>query len=128
MRRVGYRKRLDGEATLGVARLALCALVVILAAAACSSGTGTAGHTASTAAGTAKLSVTSTLDGHATLPQRISWVATPSVPPSDVAEVDFLIDGPDAGSRRLPQPAGNLGRGVELGRASIVTAADDWPS
>ncbi len=39
------------------------------------------------------LMVSSTLDGHTSLPQRIHWEATPSVPDSDVSEVDFLIDG-----------------------------------
>jgi hypothetical protein len=41
---------------------------------------------------TTALTVTSTLDGQTTLPQRVSWVATPSVPDSEVSEVDFLID------------------------------------
>jgi len=37
--------------------------------------------------------VASTLDGQTTLPHRITWQATPSVPESQVSEVDFLIDG-----------------------------------
>jgi len=69
------------------------ALLAVLSVAACSPGTTTSGQAASPAASSAKLSVTSTLDGHTTLPHRISWVATPSVPPADVTEVDFLIDG-----------------------------------
>jgi hypothetical protein len=48
---------------------------------------------ASSPAGAPRLSVTSTLDGHATLPQRIHWQAFPAVPAADVSEVDFLIDG-----------------------------------
>jgi hypothetical protein len=37
--------------------------------------------------------VTSTLDGHTTLPHRIHWQAFPSGPSFDVSEVDYLIDG-----------------------------------
>jgi hypothetical protein len=37
--------------------------------------------------------VSSTLDGAAKLPQRVHWVARPSIPSTQVAEVDFLIDG-----------------------------------
>ncbi len=48
--------------------------------------------TSGPAAGT--LSVTSTLDGRTTLPQRIRWTAHPSS--SAVEEVDFLIDGQPA--------------------------------
>jgi len=47
----------------------------------------------STATPTATLTVASTLDGQTTLPHRIAWQATPSVLESEVAEVDFLIDG-----------------------------------
>jgi hypothetical protein len=39
------------------------------------------------------LTVTSTLDGRTVLPTRSRWLARPSVPSSQVAEVDFLIDG-----------------------------------
>jgi hypothetical protein len=42
---------------------------------------------------TAALTVASTLDGQRTLPHRITWQAKPSVPESQVSEVDFLIDG-----------------------------------
>ncbi len=38
------------------------------------------------------ISVTSTLDGHTSLPHRIQWVATPD-PIARIFEVDFLIDG-----------------------------------
>src|SRR4029078_1393225 len=41
---------------------------------------------------TAALTVTSALDGQTTLPHRVSWLATPSVPESEISEVDFLID------------------------------------
>jgi hypothetical protein len=51
------------------------------------------GQAASPAAGPAKLSVTSSLDGRTTLPIRIHWQAFPSAPAADVSEVDFLIDG-----------------------------------
>ena|SRR5579859_6405436 len=39
------------------------------------------------------LAVASSLDGKRVLPVRIHWTALPSVHPSSVAEVDFLIDG-----------------------------------
>jgi hypothetical protein len=39
------------------------------------------------------LSVKSSLPGHVTLAHRIRWTATPSVPPDQISEVDFLIDG-----------------------------------
>ena len=41
---------------------------------------------------TSALIVTSTLDGLTTLPHRIQWAASPSIPESQVVEVDFLID------------------------------------
>ena len=41
----------------------------------------------------APATVSSTLDGLASLPHRIPWVVTPGIPIADVAEVDFLIDG-----------------------------------
>jgi hypothetical protein len=80
---------------------ALVVLVLLLLVASCSSSaespaTGKAGSptTASASAKSASpaLAVASTLDGHATLPHRISWVAKPSVAESEVSEVDFLID------------------------------------
>ena len=37
--------------------------------------------------------VSSTLDGKTVLPHRIHWLASPKLPRSQVAEVDFLIDG-----------------------------------
>jgi hypothetical protein len=74
------------------ARTWQAALVMAVATAACS----TAGETASkgpATASTAKLTVTSTLDGHTDLPHRIHWQAFPSAPAADIAEVDFVIDG-----------------------------------
>jgi hypothetical protein len=91
MRLVRHRKRLADGTRLGTAWPALCALVAILAAA-CSSGAGSAANTAAPAASSAKLKVTSTLDGLAALPHRIHWQAFPR-PSADVTEVDFLIDG-----------------------------------
>jgi hypothetical protein len=38
-------------------------------------------------------SVASSLDGKAVLPVRIRWIAQPGIPVSQVADVDFLIDG-----------------------------------
>ena len=78
------------------ARPARVAVLLILALAACSStgGTASTGPAApSKAASSAKLKVTSTLDGHTTLPPRIHWQAFPGVPAANVSEVDFLIDG-----------------------------------
>ena len=83
----------------GPGRTALL-LVLAIALAACSSpggaaanGPATTTQAASPAASPAKLSVASTLDGHATLPLRIHWQAFPSAPAGDVSEIDFLIDG-----------------------------------
>ena len=39
------------------------------------------------------VSISSSLDGKRVLPLRIHWTARPSLPPSSVARVDFLIDG-----------------------------------
>jgi len=60
-------------------------------AAGCSSASA-GGHAASPAESSARLTVTSTLDGHTALPHRIHWQAFPSAPASDIAKVDFLID------------------------------------
>jgi hypothetical protein len=91
MRLVRYQKRLADGARLDMARPALCALVAILAAA-CSSGTGSAANKAAPAWSSAKLKVTSTLDGLTALPHRLHWQAFPR-PSADITEVDFLIDG-----------------------------------
>jgi hypothetical protein len=37
--------------------------------------------------------VTSTLGGKTVPPERIRWLAHPSLPPSEAKEVDFVIDG-----------------------------------
>ena len=91
----GYAPRTLRQAGAGRATLLL-----VLVVAACSSSPGAAGNepattgqTASIAASPGKLSVTSTLDRHTTLPVRIHWQAFPSAPASGVSEVDFLIDG-----------------------------------
>jgi hypothetical protein len=42
---------------------------------------------------TVALTVTTTLDGLTTLPQRISWIAEPTIPENQVSKVEFLIDG-----------------------------------
>jgi len=73
--------------------VSLAGLAFVLTAAACSQGPATAAHTARPAASTAKLRVTSTLDGLTGLPHRIHWQAFPSGPSSDVSQVDYLIDG-----------------------------------
>jgi hypothetical protein len=73
---------------------------MLLALAACSAvggvvanGPAVASKPASSPASLVRLTVTSTLDGHTTLPLRIHWQAFPSMPAADVSEVDFLIDG-----------------------------------
>ena len=68
------------------------ALLAVLALAACSTA-GAAAPNGPATASTAKLTVTSTLDGHTALPHRIHWQAFPSGPSFDVSEVDYLIDG-----------------------------------
>jgi hypothetical protein len=45
------------------------------------------------AVGGTRLAVTSSLDGKRVLPRFTHWLALPNVPSSQVAEVDFLIDG-----------------------------------
>ena len=74
------------------ARLWLAALLVVMALAACSTA-GAAAPNGPATASTAKLTVTSTLDGHTALPHRIHWQAFPSGPSLAVSEVDYLIDG-----------------------------------
>jgi hypothetical protein len=41
----------------------------------------------------AEASVRSTLEGKRVLPQRIKWLAEPTLPESEIERVDFLIDG-----------------------------------
>jgi hypothetical protein len=45
------------------------------------------------ASGSTSFTVSSTLAGKRVLPHRIHWLARPSLPPSQIREVDFLIDG-----------------------------------
>jgi hypothetical protein len=75
-----------GPATVlsGVASLAL-----LTACGATSSRT----NTTSSVSSSDRLSVRSSLPGHVTLPHRIRWTATPSVPPDQISAIDFLIDG-----------------------------------
>jgi hypothetical protein len=72
-----------------LARLGLAAAAAALAAG-CSSGHAA---TASPSKSPARLTVTSTLDGHGVLPQRIHWQAFLSTPAVHISKVDFLIDG-----------------------------------
>jgi len=65
------------------ARLLLAALVVAAAVA----------PVAFSRTGDATLSVSSSLDGKSVLPTRSHWLAYTNLPQSQVAEVDFLIDG-----------------------------------
>ena len=71
-----------------LAWLGLAAAVAL--AAGCSSGHAA---TASPSKSPARLTVTSTLDGHGVLPQRIHWQAFPSASAAHISKVDFLIDG-----------------------------------
>ncbi len=53
-----------------------------------------AGVIAASAAATPKpVKITSTLDGKTVLPHRIRWIATPTIPQSQVRKVQFFIDG-----------------------------------
>jgi hypothetical protein len=67
----------------------LASLALLPACGATSSRT----NTTSSVSSSDRLSVKSSLPGHVTLPHRIRWTATPSVPPDQISEVDFLIDG-----------------------------------
>ena len=86
------RPRCGTARMLRQARLWLAALLAVLALAACSTA-GAAAPNGPATASTAKLTVTSTLDGHTALPHRIHWQAFPSGPSFAVSEVDYLIDG-----------------------------------
>jgi hypothetical protein len=86
------RPRAAAAWMLRQARLWPAALLVLLGLAACSAAGG-AGSNGQATASAAKLTVTSTLDGHTALPHRIHWQAFPSGPSFDVSEVDYLIDG-----------------------------------
>lgn len=46
-----------------------------------------------TAASGQAFKVTSTLDGSKVVPHRIHWIGRSTLPPSQISEVDFLIDG-----------------------------------
>jgi hypothetical protein len=76
----------------------LAALLVLLVACSSSGGpsatasTAPTGQPSSSSSSPQPIGVTSSLDGHSTLPHRIHWVAKPS-PGTDISEVDFLIDG-----------------------------------
>lgn len=76
--------------------VALAAAVLTLAG--CGGSGGTAPPAGSDQGGSADptavhLGVRSSLDGTRSLPQRIHWTATTSVPSTQIAQVDFLIDG-----------------------------------
>jgi len=78
-------------------RLRLAGAPAVLAAAAVVIAACSPGHPAATGQGTpapsgARFTVTSTLDGHSTLPHRTHWQAFPK-PSAGVTEVDFLVDG-----------------------------------
>ena len=66
----------------------------LLAAAALAAGC-SSGHaaTAPPSPSPARVTVTSTLDGHTVLPHRIHWQAFASTPAGHISKVDYLIDG-----------------------------------
>ena len=66
----------------------------LLAAAALAAGC-SSGHAATTppSPSPARVTVTSTLDGHTVLPHRIHWQAFASTPAGHISKVDYLIDG-----------------------------------
>jgi hypothetical protein len=85
----------------------LLGVSLIALALSCSSTSNPTGQGSSTSmpgptSSSAVLTVASTLDGHATLPHRIHWQATPSVPDSEVWWVEFLIDGQLAWKEQTP--------------------------
>ena len=65
-------------------------LAVAALAAGCSSGHAA---TAPPSPSPARVTVTSTLDGHTVLPHRIHWQAFASTPAGHISKVDYLIDG-----------------------------------
>ena len=80
-------------------KFAGCVAVLLAVAACSSSGHGAGSGSTSQDSGSPppssaapQVSVTSTLDGHTTLPHRIHWVAK-AQPLGDITEVDFLVDG-----------------------------------
>jgi hypothetical protein len=72
---------------------ALSAVALLCTECGSSSHRASSGPTPASSNSAQPFTVASTLDGHATLPRRLQWQATPSIPPSQVQEVDFLIDG-----------------------------------
>jgi hypothetical protein len=89
---MAYRGRLVSS---GLAACLLSVSLVCVTAACSPAGSSSSAHSAasSSPAAAAPLTITSTLAGRTSLPHRIHWQATPSVPGADVSEVDFLIDG-----------------------------------
>jgi hypothetical protein len=83
----------QGTSSPPASRLGVLALAAALAAACSSATAGRHAAAASPGGSRAHPTVTSTLDGHTTLPHRIHWQAFPGAPSADIAEVDFLIDG-----------------------------------
>lgn len=71
----------------------LCVTALAVSACGSSSSSGSSRSTSPRTASSSTIAITSTLDGHATLPRRIIWQATPGTPAIQVREVDFLIDG-----------------------------------
>ena len=68
------------------------ALLTVLATTLAASGV-IAAASAIASGNTKQFKISSTLDGRKVLPHRIHWLAFPKLPRSQVAEVDFLIDG-----------------------------------
>jgi hypothetical protein len=70
------------------------ASVGVVAAAVVVAGAGATGRRAdAVVAKPAPFTVASTLEGKKLLPRRIRWVASPSLPPAQIRDVEFIIDG-----------------------------------
>lgn len=80
--------KITSRVSWGVAALALVsiALVVVSAATATAPGKNESNEAES-------FTLKSTLDGTTVLPLRVRWIARPSLPSSQIREIDFLIDG-----------------------------------
>lgn len=69
-----------------------CGLLLLVVAVAAGCG-GSSGESSTSATTQPAFKVTSSIDGKAVLPHRIHWYAQPTLPGSQIEEVDFLIDG-----------------------------------
>jgi hypothetical protein len=68
-------------------------LAIIAVLACCLASCGEKPEPAARTVTPSQLKITTTLDGRRDLPLRVRWLARPSAPPANVAEVEFMIDG-----------------------------------